>query len=267
MNPADLLSTQPPIDSVMPAGPQQIMLGFCILASVAISLLAIYRSVRTRTAVPVLMVIGGMIAVLYEPVADLIGNCIHPPVGQINLFTTNGHPIPWHVMLVYPVYLCVLPLLLWQRVLDGTLERALLWRVAAGTLAFAAVFEQWMLYTGVWNYYGEHSLRIGLMPVWITFVNVPAMMVPTLLVYRLLPRLAGWKQLLVVPMMPLALTATHGGTSIFMTNALGTDTAHTPALIMHGAMLATVGLSVLALWIGIELFGGPREPKPAPVRG
>ena len=76
-----------------------------------------------------------------------------------------------------------------------------------------------------------------------------------------MPVLVGWRQLAVIGLIPLALAASHAGTELFMYNALGTDTANTPAGVMFA--VATAGLAMLAIWFAIEVCR-PRETIDAP---
>jgi hypothetical protein len=58
-----------------------------------------------------MFIFGALLTLFLEPVVDLLGNALHPQIGQLNTITTNGHPVPWAVFMGYVWYFAGIPLL------------------------------------------------------------------------------------------------------------------------------------------------------------
>lgn len=114
--------------------------------------------------------------------------------------------------------------------------------------------EQVPIYYGLWVYYGEHAFRIGVMPLAMAAANAASVMIPSLLVYRLMPILKGWKQLLVLALVPCTVIGTHAGASVPSYTVLGQDTTAIPFWILQAGTLLTAGFSLMLIWLGINII-------------
>ncbi|GLU39236.1 MULTISPECIES: hypothetical protein [unclassified Pseudomonas] len=251
------LYTQPPVGLVMPAAAQLWTTLIYAVGAAVFVLLACYLAWRERSALPLLMLLGAALTVYLEPVVDLLGNALHPQIGQFNLLTTNGHPVPWAVLIGYLWYFAGTPLLCYSMLKRQSLNRRFVWGVFASVVLGAALVEQIPLYFGVWIYYGQQLPKIGLMPIWWIFANTAAVLVPFILVYRLFPLFTGARQWLLVALMPSGAFMGHSGAAWPMYNLLGTDTANLPAALLYLGTLATVALSVLVVWALLRLADIP----------
>jgi len=244
----DLVHTQPPSDLLMPALSQLLTTAVYGVGAVFFIGYALWLARRERSSLPLLFLAGALLTIFLEPVVDLLGNAVHPQIGQLNLLTTNGHPVPWAVLIGYVWYFAAAPLLCWRQLQERSLTREFVWKAFATVVASAAIVEQIPLAFGVWVYYGEQGLKLGLMPAWWIFANTAAVMVPFLLLYKLLPQLQGWRQALVPLLMPMGAFMGHAGAAWPMYNVLGTDTVNLSPLLLHGTSLASIGLSLLLVW-------------------
>lgn len=240
--------TQTPVGLIMPATAQLWTTLIYGVGALAFLLLAIRLAWRERSAVPLLMLFGAALTIYLEPIVDVLGNAVHPQIGQYNLLTTNGHPVPWAVLIGYIWYFAGTPLLCYSMLKRQTLSQRFVWWTFASVVLGAALVEQIPLHFGVWVYYGEQLPKIGLMPIWWIFANTAAVLVPFILVYKLFPTLVGARQWLLVPLMPSGAFMGHAAAGWPMYNLLGTDTASLPAWALYLGSLACVVLSLLVVW-------------------
>lgn len=243
----------------MPAEAQLVTTVVYGAGALAFAVYALVLTRRYRSAVPLLCVAGALLTVYLEPVVDLLGNALHPPIGQYNVLTTNGHPVPWAVLLGYVWYFGGAILLSYRHLADRTLTRGFVWVMVSGIAAGAALVEQIPLHFGTWVYYGEQWPKVGYMPIWWVFANTAAVTVPFLAVYRLLPYLKRWRQLLIVPLIPSAAFMGHAGAGWPMYNLLGTRTEMIPSWLMLLGSTSTVALTLLLIWAMMRMFDVPEN--------
>ena len=253
MSAPDLDQSLPDPTWVMPHTGQIICLTVFGGAALLFGAYCAYLSATRRSWLPVLIFIASGFAIMLEPVADTLGNVQHPAVGQINAFTVDGQPIPWHVLIAYTWYYGWLSVLMFDRFRARTMTPRLWWQIAGGTFAFVLLFEQIPAHHDLWIYYGKQPLFIGWMPVWMAAANMASVMIPALLIYRLLPILIGPRQLLVLALLPASVLGAHTFAAIPSYMVINADPKHVSWLLLEGAGLATCGLTVLAVWVGIAL--------------
>ena len=119
--------TQVPLDLVMPAIPQLVTTVVYGLGAVVFAVYALVLIRRHNMLLPGYLIIGALLTIYLEPVVDLLGNAVHPQIGQFNIVTTNGHPVPWAVMLGYVWYFSGAILLLFKPFVEQTLLRKHIW--------------------------------------------------------------------------------------------------------------------------------------------
>jgi hypothetical protein len=251
--------TQTPADLIMPATAQLWTTTLYGIGALIFILLALYLAWRERSALPVLMILGAALTIYLEPVVDVLGNAVHPQIGQFNLLTTNGHPVPWAVLIGYLWYFAAPPLLAYRVLQQQIMTRRLIWGAFASVVTGAALVEQIPLHFGVWVYYGEQLPKIGYMPIWWIFANTAAVLVPFILLYKLFPTLAGLRQLLVIPLMPCGAFMGHAAAGWPMYNLLGTDTATLPAAALYLGSLATALLALMTVWLMMQVADIPAK--------
>lgn len=240
--------TQPPSDLLMPASAQLWTTVLYGVGALVFVLLALRLAWRERSPLALLLLVGAALTIYLEPVVDVLGNAVHPQIGQFNLLTTNGHPVPWAVLIGYIWYFAGAPLLCYPMLKQRSLNQRFVWGLFASVVLSAALVEQIPLHFGVWQYYGEQLPKIGYMPIWWIFANTAAVLVPFILIYALYPRLQGWRQLLVVGLMPSGAFMGHAAAGWPMYNLLGTDTSQLSALALYLGSAAVVVLAVLSVW-------------------
>jgi hypothetical protein len=259
MNTIDLQHTQSPVDLMMPYTPQLITTAIYGVGAAAFVMYALYLTYRNRSALPVLFVFGALLTIFLEPVVDLLGNAVHPQIGQLNVLTTNGHAVPLVVLVGYVWYFAAAPLVSFRQITKRTLTRGFVWKTFTVIVLGAATVEQIPLYYGLWVYYGAQPVKIGFMPIWWIFANTAAVMVPLILIYALFPVLKGWRQLLVVPIIPMGAFMGHTGAGWPTYNVLGTETEQVHSVLLQLAGASSVALSLLIVWVMMEVAGIARR--------
>jgi hypothetical protein len=250
---------QPPV-YYMPPTAELAYLIFAGVAATLVSLYALYLAVTRRTAFPLLICAGAFLTVLLEAPADVLGNAVHSQLGQRNAFTVKGAPVPWGVVLTYGFYAATLPVVLFDRIKGQTLTPRFWWNIYAASLLAVCAVEQIPVHLGLWHYYGYQPFKIWEMPVSMVFANAACVLVPALLVYKLYPILTGWRQLLVVGLVPAGTMAGWAAASLAIINALGTDTQANRGIVQIAA-IATIGLSLLVSWAAITIVHWPAAAR------
>jgi hypothetical protein len=252
--------TQPPVYTMPPTG-ELIYLIFAGSAATLVALYALYLAVTRRTVFPLLICVGAFLTVLLEAPADILGNAVHSQIGQRNAFSVKGAPVPWGVVLTYGFYAATLPVLLFDRIKAQSLTPKHWWMIYGVGLLGVCGIEQIPVHFGLWHYFGYQPFKIWEMPISMIFANAACVLVPVLLVYKLYPVLTGWRQLLVVGLIPTGTMAGWAAASLAMVNALGTDTQANHGIVQIAAIV-TIGLSLLVAWASITIVHWPASAQP-----
>jgi hypothetical protein len=247
---------QAPIAPTVPAMDPTYQAVFTVAMFVAIAVLGgyalrLYR--RTGTPVPLLLMAGGFVAMLSEPIVDVMGLCAYPGEGMWTLFTTFGRPVPVF-MVVYVWFVGGQALLVWQALERGG-GSAAVWRwlaiffvvdVSMETVA-VRVFRLYVLY-------GAQPFSVFGLPWWWILVNVAMPVVTGVVVYRALPLLPGMKVLGVIALVPMTIVGVNASTSFAMWNALHTDAGYR---LTYPVGLLTIGLTLFLVWLAARAADAP----------
>lgn len=261
----DLAYSMPPAGLVMPHTVELYVTSWFAVLAVATALYAGYKSLARRTWVPVLMLLGGLFTVLLEAIADPMIKVTHPAQGQMNAFVANGVPVPVYVVLAYFSYYGTMSILLYDRIMAQTIDARTWWKLTAVTAVMLVVGESLFTWLGLFVFYGRHPLWIGPMPLWFEAANTASVMLPALLLYRFVPLLKGWRQLLILFIVPVAACGAHFATGAPGYNVLGADTGDLPRWLIEVSGLATIGFGMLTIWLGIEIASGAAPERAASV--
>jgi hypothetical protein len=221
--------------------------------SLALLVYALWLCRSRRSVLPVLFFFGGWATLLLEPVADVMGNAVHSQIGQYEAFSVKGHPVPWHIVLVYPAYFGAVPILLYDRFRAQNIPKNWWWRVVGVSAIGVTAIEQLPLHFHLWHYYGPHGLSIGYMPIMMIFPNIASVVVPALVIYKLMPILTGWRQLVVLGLMPAAAMGAHAAAGVIGYDLLGQNTYTLNKVLLQAGAFATVALALLVIWGTLEV--------------
>ena len=249
----------------MPAGLQRGLVAVLAVAAV-MAVVALVRTARARrNPVPVLVLLGALLCVVYEPIGDRMVLAYYPEHGQITWVTLFGRGIPVFIGLMYIAYIGPFVLLFDHLRQRGFTARSW-WALWAGSAATIVLIELAVLRIGpAWVYYGPQRTVVGDLPVWTPFTYVAFLFAIAAGVHTLAARLTGRGRWLIIPAVPTLLAAAHLATSLPGAAVLYHSTD--PTVILAGA-LASAALSALLTWaIGRSFItrpaGDPAYPVPA----
>jgi len=121
--------------------------------------LALRMSLRQRSAFPLLMLLAGTYAALYEPLYDVGFQLLFYLPGQWTVFTAYDTPQPPWTFSGYAILYAGPAIYICDHLRQGMGSRGLL--LAAGLVFLAScVFEMAGINGGVYEYFGAHALRI-----------------------------------------------------------------------------------------------------------
>ncbi|HEY4409668.1 MAG TPA: hypothetical protein VGO87_07285 [Acidimicrobiia bacterium] len=245
----------------MPAGLQRGLVALLAVAAVVAVIALAHTARRQRSTVPLLVLLGALLCVVYEPIGDRMVLAYYPEHGQITWVTLFGRGIPVFIGLMYIAYIGPFVLLFDHLRNRGFTVRSW-WALWAGSAATIVLVELAVLRIGpAWVYYGPQRTVVGDLPLWTPFTYVAFLFAIAAGVHTLATRLTGRRRWLIIPAVPTLLAAAHLTTSL--PGALALYHSTDPTLILAGA-LTSVALSALLTWALGLLF--VLRPAEAPAR-
>jgi hypothetical protein len=226
----------------MPAGLQRGLVALLAVAATGAVVALVRAAVVRRRSTPVLVLLGALLCVVYEPVGDRMVLAYYPEHGQLTWVTLFGRGIPVFIGLMYVAYIGPF-LLLFDHLQGRGFSARSWWALWAGSAATIVAVELAVLRIGAaWVYYGPQPAVVGDLPLWTPFTYVAFLFAIAAGVHRLDAHLARRRRWLIVPAVPALLAAAHLTTALPGAAALYHSTSST--LILAGA-LGSVALSAL----------------------
>jgi hypothetical protein len=238
-----------PPEAVMPAQLQSIFLWATVAAVAVVLAFAANMAVKRRSAVPVLLVLGGFTSIIMESVVTFLGHAIHPAQGQIMLFEAASRAIPWHIALGYCAGFGIFYLTLYPNFVAGKLGSKQIWKTCLITAALYFIGEAYPVSQGLWIYYDYQPMHIwhGTAPLTWNFLNACCMMVSATVIFVALPYLKSLpSQLMILLLAPVGAYMGHMGAGFPMYNAMN-STLPTWAIELSGAL--SIFLALVIIWL------------------
>ena len=228
-----------------------------VLAAVVIAYL-VSLAWRTRDPVPVYLLIGGALAIAYEPLGDSLVLAYYPEVHQETWVSLFGRDIPAFTGLLYFWYMCPF-VILFGRIADRGFTVQRWWALVAASFAFVAAYEIfWMALDNPWLYYGHQSMVIAGLPLHVPFTYTTFLIALGSGIYGLTKFIEPRFHWLVIPAVPVLLAGSHAAASLPAATALYSTNDGT--LIWLGSM-GSIVLSVLIWWTVSMFFIRPRRAE------
>jgi hypothetical protein len=243
----------------MPQLPELVATILFAVLSAGLLIYAVVLARREHSWLPVLIFFGSGITMFLEAIALIMGNASHSQIGQMNMFTVKGHPLPLYVLFAYPPYYGLIPLLMYQQFKQQTIERVTWWKLTAVAAVGVIAIEQIPIWLGLWHFYGVHPIRIGLMPIHMIAMNLASVMSATLVFYAVVPLLKGWRQLMTLFIFPIFAVGGHAGSGFLAYNVMGSKTELASPMLIHGTGLFTVVMLLVMIRVLLLLIYGERE--------
>lgn len=248
-----------PPDAAMPEPLQTIFLWITIVGAAAVLLWGIAMSAKRGTAVPALLVLGGLTSILMETVVTFLGHAVHPPTGQIMMFEMVGRAIPWGIALGYMAGFGVFYLCLYPAFVAGELRGAKIWKVCVITAVSYFIGEAYFVSNGLWVYYDYQPMRIwnGTAPLTWNWLNTCSMMVSATVMFVALPYLRNpLSQSLLLLLAPAGAYMGHMGAGFPMYNAMN-STLPNWAIEISGAL--SIFLALVIIWLCVVVLERVQE--------
>jgi len=243
----------------MPETAQALFTLFIFAPLGAMVVFAVRMLVRDRDPLMLICIGGGAIAMLFEPIVDVMGLVWFPRENQWIAFEVFDRPIPLFVAFVYCWFVGGQGYLAYRRFARGVDMRALfqLW------VAFAVcdiVIESPGVLADTYRYYGDQPFNPWGLPFWWGWVNAVMPLMVGALVLKLRPILGdGPKLLLLIPLVPMADGMANAATAWPIWLTLNTELG---MVWTHAAAIASLGLAAIAVWvIGLVVTSGRDQSK------
>lgn len=162
---------------------------------------------RTGSLLGVVVLLGGAIAYLNEPVDDILGLVHHPRIGQNIVLDTMG-PIPMWGLPTYIIFFGFVPFAILREIQSRGFTARAYWTSIVVTFVLDIALELPVLYAhgGLYQYYaqgGPPPMEVFRLPLYWLFINTPGPILCGAVLYALRDHFRGWRAPLLL-LLPLA---------------------------------------------------------------
>jgi hypothetical protein len=178
-----------------------------VLTVIAVSW-ALVIAFRERDLMPVLICVGGLIAVINEPIWDLAGKIVYASNQPILYTSFEGRQVPVFLIPGYVVWVSVLGIA-YSRLMARGVRPATLYKLAAASFLSVAIVETLGNSSKMWTYYGQAPAK------WLVVAPqmAPVPVVCGFLIYHLQRRVRGAGRLAYLAVPGCALAGIYATTS------------------------------------------------------
>ena len=157
----------------------------------------IYRLVKKKDSVPILVWFGGIICSLIEPMLDELGHVWWALNLPVHVFRGFDMTIPILVVLAYIFFVAFSGYWAYCKIRKGLTVKGVFY-VWLALIATDVVLEYPGLILGAYTYYGDQPFRLFNFPLWWTWVNATGWLLIGLLLWLVVPHLRGWANLIIL---------------------------------------------------------------------
>ena len=190
-----------PVGMVMPPA-NGVIAVICFVLLAAFTVWAANEARRTRSPVPLLILLGGTLTALVEPLLDHVGAIWYPQYGASPVMRAFNISLPVWAIAAYGLYVGALSTLVYRRMIAGMTPQQL-WSAYFLIWVFNIGLELPGLNLNIYRYYGDPPFNLFGFPLcWaITNVTIPLLVAAVLTGYQEL--FVGVRALLIVPIVPM----------------------------------------------------------------
>ena len=245
---------EPNRDLIMPHGWD---MGFLIFAGSVMSLFVLYGLwllAAKREPLLLMVLIGGMLGEMLEPICNVLGMAYHPEHGQMVGFVTLGRHIPLWLVLCYPWYFGAFAYRIISWDARGELTATRFWATLGVAAFFCFAIEIGPVQGVLWDYFGEQPLTFfakpGVthgMPLMWYIVNPTSVVATAAFLALAMRNLKGWQRWPVLALMPMSIVGFHTGAfaPVYVTENAGWTASQS---------LLTAGISTLFCVVLLKTF-------------
>ncbi|HEV3056436.1 MAG TPA: hypothetical protein VGX45_17370 [Solirubrobacteraceae bacterium] len=223
---------------------------FAVMVAFALRELA-----RGKGPIFISCLIGGAIAVIWEPIVDVLGQCWLPSRGQHwEAFTLIGRHIPLMMPFVYSWFVGGQGYLFY-RIFDRGIDRRRLFQLYGLVMLVNVALESPGVLTNVYTYYGKQPMDIWGLPLWWVIINPLMPMIAGAAIYKLKPLLTTPQLIVaVIAIIPCADGAANAIVGWPVIAALNTNVGYAGTWV---ASFITLGLGLSVAWLMSLLVARP----------
>jgi len=208
---------------------------------------------RTGSPLGVVLMIGGAIAYLNEPVDDILGLVHHPRAGQNVVLDTIG-AVPMWGLPTYIIFFGALPFVLLRTVQARRFTLRAFWTGLLATFVLDLMIELPLLQTDLYQYYGysDVPMEIARFPLYWLLINSTGPMLCVAVLYGVPGYFRGWRKGLVVLVPVITDSACSIATGLPVYSVLHMPDASLLVLWLGAAATTAIGfvlLDAFARWI------------------
>lgn len=156
----------------------------------------VFQAWKTKSALPLLLLAGGAICYLAEPMVDVLALCWHPRENQWVALETFG-PVPVWGLGIYVVFFGAMTYMMLMAARRGISRRRFWIGVFAFFVADVAC-ELPIIHYGLYRYYGEPPYLFMGLPLYWLFINTLGPLIAVALLLRAPQFFSGWRQVLIL---------------------------------------------------------------------
>jgi hypothetical protein len=245
---------QPPINFKASSAQDVFSIAQMVVLAVMV-IFALRELARGKGPIFLCCLIGGAIAVLWEPIVDVLGQCWLPSRGQHwEAFTLLNRHVPLMMPFVYAWFVGGQGYLFY-RLFDRGISRRQLFQLWGLVFLVNICLESPGVLTNVYTYYGKQPMDIWGFPLWWGIINPLMPMIAGAAIYKLKP-LLNTPQLIVatIAIIPCADGAANAIVGWPVIAALNTNVGYAGTWV---ASFLTLGLGASAVWLVSLLVARP----------
>ena len=222
---------------------------FGVLAALTL-VKALFDARTTRSMFPIVLFIGAGLAVIYEPINDILGHCFYSEDGMNYVWMTSmGRRIPTYIGFCFFFYFYA-RIWMCMKMLEKGVSAGRWMGTYVTTVVVAQLFEYIPITMGIWGYYGDNQpLQFGnFPPLWWGFINASCLISIAVLLHLLRTYvLTGSARTWIGLSVPVLTMMFHGGPALPTTITLNATMNVTATTI---ASLITIAIGVFMVWWG-----------------
>jgi hypothetical protein len=227
--------------------------GLCVVAIVA----ALYVAKLHRTLIPLGLLIGGGLCVLFEPIVDVLGKAWFPIEGQWSAIEAFGRAIPHFLLTSYFWYVGGQAVYIFHRLMRGASAREL-WITYPVFALVNFVLEYSPNHDLFQTYYGNQPFVVFMMPLWWLVVNPLMPIIAGCIAFSIRNHLRGAALPLSILITPLADGIANGGCAWPVWIALNSNVG---LAVTHAAALVTLTLACSVMWFVSRMATTPASNR------
>lgn len=201
---------------------------------------------RTRSLLPVFIMIGAAVASLMECAFDVMVLVNWAEYGHTPLYRIFDRSVPTWMVLAYPWFIGGQGYWMYKKLKEGMAAKQL-WKLYVFAWFANMFLEIPALQLGdIYTYYGNQPFQILGFPLWMAWSNSLMPILMGAVIYACDDILKGLRSLLIVPLVPMAVGTAQivSGWPIWL--ALNSGAGYG---VTHAAALATLGMSLIVVYL------------------